>query len=357
MVGSHCAGCGVRAHLLGPGGAGDHGRDGRNRCETTDRDLEQRDAVRISPGAQAFDATEIVLVDLPAVQPRSGLWRVLARHLAREQPAREREVGNEAETEPLARGQQVALGVALEPRVLALLRDVRQAQSRSDRGCALERPRRVVRRAERAHLAFGDELGDDAERLLERRLAILLVMLVEVDVIGAQPAKRRLERRPDIGRRSAARRSVPHRLAELGREDDLISASLEEPPDQRLAAARVAVDVCGVEERDPGVEGGVDHRARAGLVDAPAEVVAAEADDRDLERAESPRPHQRHVSPSTRSQFAWVTFAIDSPSYPAAASASTISGNPSIPPTASGTTAPSKSDPKATWSMPIRPER
>jgi len=52
--------------------------------------------------------------------------------------------------------------------------------------------------------------------------------------------------------------------------------------EQRLAAAFVSVDVHGVEQRDAGIERGIDDRALPLQVDDPAEVVATEADDRDF---------------------------------------------------------------------------
>ena len=61
----------------------------------------------------------------------------------------------------------------------------------------------------------------------------------------------------------------------------------------RNSSLRVAaVDVGRVEEGDAGVESGVHHRGRLVVVDAPSEVVAAEADDRDVERADLASSHQ-----------------------------------------------------------------
>jgi hypothetical protein len=92
-------------------------------------------------------------------------------------------VRDEAEAEPLAGRQQVSLDPAIEPRVLALLRDVRGA---GDRPGAFERLGPVVRRAVGEDLSLGDELVERCERLLEWRSGVLLVVLVEVDVVGLQ---------------------------------------------------------------------------------------------------------------------------------------------------------------------------
>ena len=120
------------------------------------------------------------------------------------------------------------------------------------------------------------------------------MVLVEVDHVGLQPPERRLDRRADVLARAAALGAVAHSAAELRREHDLVAAPCSTLPMMRLAAAAVAVDVGGVEERDPGLERGVDDGARRRLVDAAAEVVATEADDGDLERAERARAHRAH---------------------------------------------------------------
>ena len=85
-----------------------------------------------------------------------------------------------------------------------------------------------------------------------------------------------------LARAAVRRRVVGHRVAELRGEHDPVAPPLERLAEQVLAAAAVAVDVRGVEERDPRVERGVHDRARALLVDARAEVVAAEPDDGDV---------------------------------------------------------------------------
>ena len=118
--------------------------------------------------------------------------------------------------------------------------------------------------------------------------------LVEVDAVGAQPAQAVLERAPHVFGPGAAPLLVD-RHAELGGEHDLIPA-----PGERLAeillALGAAVDVGGVEEVDAGVERRVDDARRGRGVEAAAEVVAAEPDHRDLERADASRFHERAIS-------------------------------------------------------------
>ncbi len=116
--------------------------------------------------------------------PGSGGLR--SRDLAGEQAGGEREEGDEAETEPPAGRYQLLLRPTREQRVLALLGDV---GGRAERPRALERLGPVVGGAVRPDLALGDELLERADRLLERRSGVLLVVLVEVDDVGLQPVQ------------------------------------------------------------------------------------------------------------------------------------------------------------------------
>ena len=80
---------------------------------------------------------------------------------------------------------------------------------------------------------------------------------------------------------------------DLGGDHRLVAPAAERPTEELLGLA-LAVDVGGVEVVDAGVERGVDHVLRRGLVDPHPEVVAAEAGDRHLEAAhpaQSPSCH------------------------------------------------------------------
>src|SRR5213078_1339751 len=65
------------------------------------------------------------------------------------------------------------------------------------------------------------------------------------------------------------------------------------------------------------------------------------------------RNYDHHVA-RTRRQFSHVIAATSSAANPAASSAATSRGNPDASPSSAGTVAPSKSDPSATCSTPIR---
>ena len=106
-----------------------------------------------------------------------------------------------------------------------------------------------------------------AERLLERRLAVPLVDLVEVDVVGAQPAQARLARLDQVmTRQPRVVRAAAHRKPRLGRDQHTVAASLQRLADDLLRRAR-RVDVGRVDHVDAGVERHVDLPLGAGEVD------------------------------------------------------------------------------------------
>ena len=125
------------------------------------------------------------------------------------------------------------------------------------------------------------------------RVRVDAVLVVEVDVVGAEPPERTLDRGADVRRAAvevpgAAARVRDH--AELRREDDVVAAVLDRPADE-LLVGEGAVDLGGVDERDAEVERAVDGADRLGVVGARAGVRAghahaAEADASDVEGSE-----------------------------------------------------------------------
>ena len=102
------------------------------------------------------------------------------------------------------------------------------------------------------------------------------MQLVEVDVVGVEATQRVLARRAHVvGLRAEVR--VVDRHAELGRDDDLAASCAERYAEEDLGLGG-AVDVGGVKEIDPRLDGAVDNSRRAGLIESSAEVVAADAD-------------------------------------------------------------------------------
>ena len=146
-----------------------------------------------------------------------------------------------------------------------------------------------LRAADVANLAGADEIVESAQRLLERRHLVPHVQLVEVDVVRSQPPQRALDSPQDVAARGA--RAVvppvarPHVRPELRREDDVVPAPLEDPAEDLLGAALLAVAVGCVDEVDARVERSVDDRPRTLQVDPVPERDRPEADDRDAQPA------------------------------------------------------------------------
>jgi len=142
-----------------------------------------------------------------------------------------------------------------------------------------------VRGADVANLALAHELVQRGQRLLDRRDRIGEVELVQVDPVGLEPPERCLDGDTDVAA-GAARSPIRavlavHVAAELGREHDLLAAALERVADEGFAVPAAAVDVGGVDQRDPGIDRRLDDLACLRPVAAGAEVVRPEPDDRD----------------------------------------------------------------------------
>jgi hypothetical protein len=129
------------------------------------------------------------------------------------------------------------------------------------------------------------------------------VHLVQVEVVGTEPAQRCLHGPQDVpaGAPRAVVRTVGagHVHAELGGEHRLVAPSPQRRADQLLrGAVRAAVDVGRVEQVDPEVECGMDHRAGTVRVHPAPEVVAAEPDHRDHQPGTA-QPAVAHVCHAT----------------------------------------------------------
>jgi hypothetical protein len=108
--------------------------------------------------------------------------------------------------------------------------------------------------------------------LLDRRLGVPVVDLVEVDVIGAEPSQGRVDRVEEVlAGQPLVVGSGAHRGADPGGKHVLLTASEElvEQPAGDLFADAQGVDVGGVEEDDPTVGGAAHDRFGRGLVQHP----------------------------------------------------------------------------------------
>src|SRR3546814_3017629 len=84
----------------------------------------------------------------------------------------------------------------------------------------------------------------------------------------------------------------------LFRSDDVLPPVAEDFPQRRFGTPAAAVDVGRVEQRDPEIERTVNDLARRLQIDAAAEIVAAEADDRDAEARRTEIPEFHRITPS-----------------------------------------------------------
>ena len=177
----------------------------------------------------------------------------------------------------------LALHVARDERIFELHRDrPGHTPLDGDRRGLHRQPRRHVGQAVIADLAGTHEVAKRLDDLLDGGHAVPDVHPVQVDVVGAQPLERGIERAVDVlgaspacvrvatadlGRRQRARRAVE---GELGGKDDLIARAAvgDEPADQRLALA-AGIDVGGVDEIAAGITIGIEDRPRCRLVRAP----------------------------------------------------------------------------------------
>jgi hypothetical protein len=214
----------------------------------------------------------------------AGGRRLVAPVLAAEQAGVEREERQQAEPELLTGRHHLGLDLALEQAVPVLRADERgQVAGPGGPVGVGDLPTGEVGVAQVAHLARADQVVEGGQRLLDRGGRVGLVQLVEVEVVGLEPAQRGLDRAHDVPPGAAGAEVVAvdplHVHAELGGQHDVVAPALEGGAEQLLrGAVRGAVDVRGVEQRYPGVERRIDDLAGAVRVELAAEVVAADAD-------------------------------------------------------------------------------
>ena len=157
--------------------------------------------------------------------------------------------------------------------------------------CAADGFGRRLRQADVAHLACAHQLGHGADRVLDRRVGVDAVLVVEVDRVDAEPLEAGLAGLAHVSGRPSKPVMAPSAAAhdaELGGEDDAVALALEGAADQLLVGT-AAVHVGGVEEGDAELERVVDGRDRFRFAAADVEVGhahAAEAEGRHLQRSE-----------------------------------------------------------------------
>ena len=141
-------------------------------------------------------------------------------------------------------------------------------------------PGRVVADAHVAHLAASHQAGHRVKRLLDIRVVIGGVHVVDVDVVGIQPLQALLHRGKDVAAaETGVVRVLAHLPAHLGGEDDPLAPALERLADDPLAFA-LHVDIGCVEEIDALSNGVVHDREAVRLAGLFPEHHGAEADAR-----------------------------------------------------------------------------
>ena len=202
--------------------------------------------------------------------------------LAGERAAAQREIRDETKAVLFQRREQRRLVVAEGQAVFVLCADEAfdaESVSPPRRPRRSRRLRNSTRRRGRT-LPGLHSSSSARERLLDRRRRIRLVHEEQIDTVRLQALQARLDGGMDIGATAAMIGSgAGHRLAEFcgehaslrRRVPSTLPMTVSEPP-------LPAVDVGGVEMGDADIEGRVDDLSRGFKIDAPAEIVRAEAD-------------------------------------------------------------------------------
>ena len=120
-------------------------------------------------------------------------------------------------------------------------------------------------------LAGPDDVRERLHRLLERRLVVVAVRLVQVDVVELQPAQRGVDALADVlAREPDLVGALPHRPVDLGEDLEPGAGLTLQRPSEDLLGATACVDVGGVERRDAAVESRVHAGLRGVLLDLAA---------------------------------------------------------------------------------------
>jgi hypothetical protein len=187
-----------------------------------------------------------------------------ALELAGEKAASQRAIGNEADAELAANTQDAVLGIAGPKGVFVLERGdgmhgVRATQSLGTR----------FGHADVTDFAFLDEFLHCAERVLDWYVGIDAVLVIEVDIIDAEPSQARLAGAADVIRFSVniSRCEIFEvaLITEFRCEDDFVAPSFNGLADQFFVFER-AVHVGGVEQGDAEVKGAMNGRDGFALI-------------------------------------------------------------------------------------------
>ncbi len=149
---------------------------------------------------------------------------------------------------------------------------------------------------EMTHLALVHQLRHGTDGVLDRRLGVDPVLVIQVDGLDAQALQRRLAGLPHVLGPAADPDEIPVGFshdAELRRHDDPVAPPGDGAADEFLVGAD-AVDVGGVEQRDAAVERPVNGGDRLVLVPPAVEFRHAHAAETDGGRFELAEPTLLH---------------------------------------------------------------
>ena len=255
----------------------DRRRDGGLAEQPGQRDLRPGDAPRAGHLADAVHDRPVGLLG-PGVE---GLAELVGSGPLRapllvprpgQSPAGERAPGEHADPLGEAEADHLPLLLAIEQVVVVLHRDEpRPAVEVGQVERLAELPGEHRRGADVAGLARLHDVVQGLQRLLDRRLVVPAVDLVQVDVVGAEPPEARVDLRQDrLPRQAPAVRALPRREEHLGRDHHLVPpGEVAERPAEDLLARAVGVGVRGVEEVDPELQGAGEERPALLLAQRP----------------------------------------------------------------------------------------
>ena len=145
---------------------------------------------RLIQGVQHGEAAVVEVAGAHAGGALAVHLRTARAVLAGEKAAREAEVGDAGQAEALADAGQIQLVVALHQVVVGLQGDIARIAPLLAQAQRLdEAPRAVVGGSHVAHDALVEQRPERLQRLLQRRVGVVLVGVVEVDAIGRPGAR------------------------------------------------------------------------------------------------------------------------------------------------------------------------
>ena len=276
------------------GGADDRRGDARTRDQPGQRDLRRRDAVFARHLIQRRQDAETARVQVAFDDAIATLTFALIRFaavFAGQKAAGQREEVDHPEAMALRHPLQLGFIPCARIQIVFRLQGFVARQS-----VALAHPQRffqairlIVGGADRPHLAGLNQRIERRQRLFQRRIAVIVVRLVEIDIIGLQTAQRIFHRLLNIARRQPLF-AFAHRFAHLGGDDHLVAlAALLQPfaddgfrfaaPVARRPAGR---NVGGIDKVELIVHQRIQQIERGRLIRRPAEHVAAKGQRRHL---------------------------------------------------------------------------